>query len=339
MSKKLPILFLLLIGIFFSYKQFLEYSSLQKDGSIIVKDGYNINKIINEMKKNDYIKSERFTRYYYYFYTKLLYGKKITILSGEYEIKNGQLFNKIIQNFIDKKVISRKITIPEGLMVVEIIKLINNEDCLYGEKLSKENINTPEGYLMPDTYYFSCGDSKTSIINRMKNSMDEYLSSVWDDRDINLMAKAIIDKYDAIILASIIEREGKDKDELKLISSVIHNRLKKRMRIQSCATVEYEITRGEYKLPRVIKIDDIDLKGDFNTYQIYGLPKTAISCPGRNAIYATLHPDNNDYLFFMLQPDLIHHKFSKDFEQHKRNKFNSINTRNKMNIKNERVAG
>lgn len=231
---------------------------------------------------------------------------KNKILTGEYKISKGETILSVIIKMIEGKRVIRKLTIPEGYTVKMILEVIQNNNLLFGN-FSRQ---PKEGSLMPNTYFYYFGDSKDSILQKMKNQMDKLKSKLSQMNKTNM-------KFDDILtLASIIEKESGNANELNLISSVFHNRLAIKMRLQSDPTVVYGISNGYGKLKRKLTRKDLWFESPYNTYRNAGIPPTPICCPGENAIMAAMNPLKTDFLYFVANKNLTGHVFSKDYNSH-----------------------
>ena len=225
---------------------------------------------------------------------------KDKICTGEYEIQRGESVISVIDKMLSKKKVIRKLTIPEGYTVKRILEVVNNNKLLFGSITDQY----AEASLAPKTYFYSFGDSKDSMLQKMKNQME------------------VIKKKFASLnktLASIIEKESGKKDELALISSVFHNRLAIKMRLQSDPTVIYAITDGYGKMERNLTRKDLWVQSSYNTYRNAGLPPTPICCPGENAIVAAMHPQSTEFMYFVANEDHTGHVFAKDYKSHLKN--------------------
>ena len=245
----------------------------------------------------------------FYFIEKLPILKS-KIDTGEYEIQYGEnVFSVINKMFLGKKVI-RKLTIPEGYTVKRIVEVLNSNKFLFGEISGCE---IKEGELSPNTYFYTFGDSKISIINKMRNQMAVVRSKYYKQNKTNLSFDEVV------ILASIIEKESGNFDEQPLISSVFHNRLAIGMRLQSDPTVIYALTDGYGIMERKITRKDLLFSSPYNTYRNAGLPPAPICCPGENAIKAVLNPKETNYMFFVAKADHSGHIFAKEYKEHLKN--------------------
>ena len=147
----------------------------------------------------------------------------------------------------------------------------------------------------------------------MKDSMSKVIDELWENRNINIPIKT---KEEAIILASIVEKETGVSHERPKIASVFINRLKKGMKLQSDPTIVYSFTKGDKDLERVIYRSDIRNKSRFNTYHIYGLPPTPICNPGIESIKSVLNPLETNYLYFVASTKNSGHEFSTNLREH-----------------------
>ena len=168
----------------------------------------------------------------------------------------------------------------------------------------------PEGLFYPDTYSFPRGTTDADFLRRAYQVMQQHLEREWSQRDADLPLNS---SYEALTLASIIEKETGASFERPLISSVFHNRLKKKMRLESDPTVIYGIKNFDGNLTR----KHLKTHTPYNTYKIRGLPVGPIANPGRASLEAALFPDDTAYLYFVSKKDSTHH-FSKNLKEHNR---------------------
>lgn len=225
-------------------------------------------------------------------------GTEIAIKAGEYAIPAHASIRDILDQLVEGKVLSYKITLPEGRTTAQLLKVIAADETLTGEM---PQTDPPEGSLLPDTYLYARGTTRKDLIERMQRAQEELLARLWPARQKDLPIKT---PQEAIILASIVEKETARADERPQIAALFTTRLKKGMRLQSDPTIIYGISKGEplrnkRGQRRTLYRSEIDRKTDWNTYQIDGLPKTPICNPGRDAIAAVLDPPETEYLFFV----------------------------------------
>ena len=239
------------------------------------------------------------------------------IKAGEYELEPGLNISQTLALLIEGKAIQYKITIPEGRTVAQALRLIEANDLLVGDL--PEDL-PPEGSLLPDTYFFGRGMSRVDLIAQMAKAQDDLLAELWKTRQEDLPLSS---PEDAVILASIVEKETGRLDEQPLVAGLFVGRLKVGMRLQSDPTIIYAVSRGEplrnerTGKRRRIRRSEINAVNDWNTYQIDGLPKTPICNPGRNATAAVLDPPSTVYVFFV-GDGKGGHLFAKTNAEHER---------------------
>ena len=237
---------------------------------------------------------------------------KDQLKAGEYEFHPGQTVLDIADVLHEGKGIIRQFTVPEGLTSYEVTSLLQTATGLTGTIT-----NVPdEGTLLPETYNYSFGDTRASLIERMQRDAQTILNDLWEKRAENLPLKS---PREAVILASIVEKEtGKLADERGLVASVFINRLRLGMPLQSDPTVIYALTNGSGTLGRKLTRADLVTPSPMNTYVNAGLPPTPITNPGRAALEAVLHPQNSDYIYFVAN-GTGGHAFAKTLDEHNKN--------------------
>lgn len=237
-----------------------------------------------------------------------LYGLDKTLKAGEYEFTPSESLFSVMTQIGNGEVIYRKITLAEGLTAKQMLDIIANEEMLSG----KITLVVREGEMLPETYSFVRGDPKDSVIIRAKQAMKNAINEIWNNRAANTPLK---NKYELLILASIVEKETGLPQERGLVASVFTNRLKKGMRLQTDPTVIYALTSGQTDLGRLLNKKDLSFDSPYNTYVYYGLPPTPICSPGVASIYAAAHPEVSDYLYFVASGK-GGHNFSSNLRQH-----------------------
>lgn len=218
--------------------------------------------------------------------------KTAELKAGSYEFKKNVSMREVVDILVEGKSVVAKITIPEGLTSQQIVERLKASDALTGEIAAIP----AEGTLLPDTYVFTRGTAREDLIERMQAEHVKFVAAAWEKRVQGLPFQTL---PQAIIMASIIEKETGRADEREKVAAVFVNRLRKNMRLQSDPTIIYGIAGGQGPLGRPIMRSDIDQKTAFNTYQIDGLPPTPISNPGRLAIEATLNPAQTNDIYFV----------------------------------------
>jgi UPF0755 protein len=247
-----------------------------------------------------------------------LSGKANNIKAGEYQLEEGinalQLLNKLVAG----DVFYRRIRIQEGWTLLQALQAIQAHPYIEtsinianSEELQNvfDTDYYPEGMLFPDTYNFNSGITDREIIERAAKLMQEVLAEEWPRRAVGLPFET---PYEALILASIIEKETGQAGERDLIAGVFINRLNNKMRLQTDPTVIYGLGEDfDGDLTRA----HLQQMTPYNTYRINGLPPTPIALASRESIRAALNPALNDYLYFVAQGDGSHY-FSSTLEEH-----------------------
>lgn len=237
-------------------------------------------------------------------------GGEANLKAGEYAIPPAASMRDVYEILIDGQAILYPVTFAEGLTSAQIIRKITGIASIPGDAP-----NTPaEGTLLPETYMLPKSMTKTALVKKMRAEQEALVDALWKDRAIGLPIKS---KYEAIILASIVEKETGVNSERAHVAGVFINRLNKGIRLESDPTIIYGITGGE-KLGRGLRRSEIDRKTDWNTYQIPGLPKTPICNPGRAAIAAVLNPMETEDIFFVADGS-GGHAFAKTLREHNNN--------------------
>ncbi len=245
-------------------------------------------------------------------------GKETSAKAGEYLIKSSHTPADLIELFTRGNSILYSFTIIEGWTFKQLLQAIQKDTVL--EQTLNNNISeimaqisqadeNPEGCFLPDTYHFPRGTTDLDFLKRAYNTMQQKLSEEWARRDSNLPLKS---PYEALILASIIEKETGAAFERPLIAAAFIQRLKKGMRLQTDPTIIYGLGEG---FDGNIRYDDLKKDTPYNTYLHKGLTPTPIALPGIDAIRAALHPADSDALYFVSKGDGTH-KFSRTLEEH-----------------------
>ncbi|SHJ49628.1 endolytic transglycosylase MltG [Paramaledivibacter caminithermalis] len=331
---RMSLLIFLIICAYSGYQYFISLGfPVDKNSTdnilINIPKGASSSKIASILKDKNVIKNEL---YFKFISKQRKIGGKYQ--AGEYELNKAMNIDEIINKLIkgDIYVEAVKITIPEGFELKQIVdRLVNNDELNINReqlidiienkdfefKFLKEipkGKNRLEGFLFPDTYLFKKDISEEEIVFKMLNRFDEIFQNEYYKRakELDMSIK------DVITLASIIEREARVDKERKIISSVFHNRLKKDMLLQSCATVQYIL--GERK--QNLTYQDLEIDSQYNTYIYKGLPPKPIASPGKASIEAALYPDDTSYLYFVAKGDGSH-VFSRTYSEHLKAKNNN----------------
>jgi UPF0755 protein len=272
--------------------------------------------ITRSLKEKGVISSERL---FSFWATVLAVDKKIRWGHYRFELPLSQ--REILDQLVSGKGVFLRVTVPEGLTVKEIADLLDKEEVIKKQELLAEARNPEllgqlelegrglEGYLFPDTYYFSPGTSAREILLAMGNQFRRKLTP-----GMQKQSQAMgFDTHQIVTLASVIEKETGNDAERPLISAVFHNRLKNRMPLQSDPTVIYSLDDFSGDLKR----KDLQNRSPYNTYQFAGLPPGPICNPGLSSLNAALDPAPVPYLYFVSKNDGSH-IFSVTLDEHNR---------------------
>jgi UPF0755 protein len=237
-----------------------------------------------------------------------LSGERASIKAGDYEIKRNATLRQVLDTLVEGRAILLKVTIPEGLTSQQIVERLKAETQLTGDIAQIP----AEGTLLPDTYKFSRGMSRQEMVDRMQAEHQKVLAALWEKRQKDLPVRTA---EQAMVLASIIEKETGRADERDKVAAVFVNRLRAKMRLQSDPTIIYGLVGGQGSLGRPITRADIDSRTPYNTYQIDGLPPGPICNPGRASIEATLNPAKTADLYFVADGS-GGHVFTSNLKEH-----------------------
>ena len=233
-----------------------------------------------------------------------------SLKAGEFTVPAEASLREVLTVLKEGKSILYPFTAPEGLTSAQIMRAMGGVETLTGD-----TPETPaEGSLLPETYMTPRGMSKSALVAKMQKAQKDLVDELWETRQEDLPIKT---KEEAIILASIVEKETGVTSERDQVAGVFINRLNMGMRIQSDPTIIYGVSGGE-PLGRGIRQSEIDKVTDWNTYQMDGLPKTPICNPGREAIAAVLQPAETKYIYFVAD-GTGGHIFGKTLREHNNN--------------------
>lgn len=304
---------------------FLGYQFLSSRPSEIAQDvvyevspGKGFNSIAAELEQKGLIRNAFFFTAY-----ARLRGDRARVKVGEYLLRTNMVPSEVLSTITSGKSIARSFTVSEGLSIYEIAELYQKEGFGTAEEFLRwvrdpqfiksqlgENQISLEGYLFPETYMLTkYTDTKTLIANMVRRFLYVY-NEVIPQAEVQGWTR-----HQVVTLASIIEKETGAPEERPTISSVFHNRLAKRMRLQTDPTVIYGKADLSGKIEINITRADLTTPTRYNTYVIYGLPPGPIANPGKEALLAAVKPAMSDYLFFVSQNDGTH-IFSEDYAGH-----------------------
>jgi UPF0755 protein len=234
------------------------------------------------------------------------------IKAGEYEVPAHISMAALVDLLQSGKVVQRRLTVPEGATTAEIVELVRKTEALSGDI----TLSVAEGDLLPETYFYSRDDTRDSVLLRMKEAMEKTLDEAWRKRAAGLPYAS---KRDALILASIIEKETAVGAERTKVAAVYVNRLRIKMRLESDPTTIYGVTNGKGMQGRELSRTDLQSSSPYNTYVAAGLPPGPICNPGRASILAAVAPAPRDRSLYFVADGQGGHAFAANIYEHNRN--------------------
>ena len=307
-------------SVYWAKNQYQNEGPLESDINFEVKKGDRFRNVSSELEKLGIINNSTI------FNVWARYAKQDDNLKfGNYLIPRKSSMFDVLSLITSGRAISEQITFPEGFTSYQIVERLKSNLELEGE-IGPLPI---EGSLAPNTYSYQKGDSRRNILRKMSEIQSNILDTAWKLRSQDLPFDT---KKDAIIIASIIEKETSQINELKLVSGVIMNRLRSGIPLGMDSTIVYEFTDGNPKNMRSIKQSDLEKNTKYNTRKFSGLPPSAIGNPGKLAIEAALNPATTDFLFFVAD-GTGGHAFAKTLKEHNQNvqKWRKIEKEGKSN--------
>ena len=219
-----------------------------------------------------------------------VFGGGKPIQAGEFEFPARASHSQILEMLQQGKTLQRLVTIPEGLPSVFVQERLMAADALTG------SVEVPaEGSVLPDSYAYQRGETRQAVLARMQAAMTRTLDKLWPERSAESIVSS---REEAIILASVVEKETAKPSERTMVAGVYTNRLRMGMPLQADPTIIYPITRGR-PLGRQIRRSEIEARNGYNTYSMRGLPVGPIANPGRASIEAVLKPARTEALYFV----------------------------------------
>lgn len=288
------------------YRTVLAPGPLQESRTIVVPRGSGLREIARRLEANGVIEHPRLFAVFAW-----LEGAQTDLRAGEYAFDAGASMRDVLDLLREGRTVVRRVTLAEGLTSIEMVVLLNEAEGLEG----KITAAPPDGSLLPDTYHYSLGDSRQDILDRMSKAMQTVLAELWEKRMPGL---PIATPEEAVILASIVEKETAVPEERARVAAVFINRLRKGMRLESDPTVVYGLTGGTGPLGRRLFRGDLKKDHAYNTYRIKGLPPGPIANPGRDSLAAVMDPMDTEELYFVAD-GTGGHVFAKTLEEHNRN--------------------
>ncbi len=286
---------------------------------ITVKRGASAGQIANILHRGGIIEHPLMFKY-----LALLGGLNRKLKAGRYRFDYPLSVWEALDKIHSGAVVYHKVTIPEGLTMIQIAGILANEAGADSQTLIKAFRDTAlmnsygikaaslEGYLFPETYDFEWGSSAEIIVQRLVESFFRNIPSEWNIE----ITRRKLSLHQIVMMASLIEREAVLDVERPVVASVFYNRLKARRPLESCASVEYILPRHKN---RRLTYNDLEIDSPYNTYRHPGLPPGPICNPGKKSIEAAIYPAQTKYLYFVSKGDGSH-IFTKTLEEHNRAK-------------------
>jgi UPF0755 protein len=290
----------------FAWQSFEAPGPLQRQVVVDIRPRTGLAEIAEQLQRENIIEDE-----FVFMGGVILNNLNKDLKAGEFAIPPRASMRDVMEIIVEGKAILYAITIPEGWTSYQIVDKINADPILTGDPVPVP----AEGVLLPETYSVQRGTDRSEVIAQMRDAHDRLMDRLWAQRAADLPFST---REEAVILASIVEKETGRPEERPVVASVFVNRLRRGMRLQSDPTIIYGITRGKDPLDRPIQQSDIDQQTPYNTYQVSGLPPTPIANPGRASLEATLEPAKTDYVFFVAD-GTGGHVFASSLAEHTRN--------------------
>lgn len=276
----------------------------EREVTVIIKPGSSIRLAAGQLEKGGVIRSaDAFVN------RARIFGATSTIKAGEFLIPAHASNSEVLSILTGGKTVQRMVTVPEGMPSIMVY-----ERLMANERLTGDIPIPAEGSILPDSYAFQKGEARAAVVMRMQKAMQKAIDELWPERSRDTVVKT---PQQAIVLASIVEKETSKKSELRMVAGVYSNRLRTGMMLQADPTIIYPITKGK-PLGRRIRQSEISAVNDYNTYSMVGLPKGPIANPSRAAIEAVLNPEKTDYLFFVADGK-GGHIFAETLQEHNAN--------------------
>mgnify|MGYP000637955958 FL=1 len=278
-----------------------------------VESGSSISDVAKELSDKRLIKSKLFFKSL----SKFL-GANKKLKSGYYQISPNMSILAFLDNISNGSVLTTKVTLIEGKTIKYYFEQLSLDPSLESkgsleDVMQSIGVKAPyDGWFFPETYNFNYGESVENVLRRSYKEMQQKVSDLWINRDKGLPLKS---PYDAIILASLIENETALDNEKTLIAGVFIRRINEGMRLQADPTVIYAL--GDTYTPPLKKAD-LKIDSLYNTYRNKGLPPGAISSVSYQSLYAALHPEKGNDLYFVSKKDGSH-AFAPSYKEHKEN--------------------
>lgn len=303
------LLFFIALGILLAGKFYfwsVAEGPCEEEVHVVIPKGANFNLVAAKLEENGVIDKQWLLKI-----AARILGSDKTLKAGEYLFEPKVSILDVLKKISSGDIYYRRLTLPEGLTTTQMLDLIAAEAGLSGEI----SLLPKEGDLLPETYTFSFGDSRDSMVLQAMQAMEKVKKEAWASRAENLPIKS---PEEMMVLASVIEKETGLPEERGLVAAVFVNRLQKGMKLQTDPSVIYALTMGKKELGRSLTRKDLEVDSPYNTYKYYGLPPMPICNPGKDSIMAAVHPEESKYLYFVASGN-GGHNFATNLAEHNLN--------------------
>jgi UPF0755 protein len=275
-----------------------------KATTVILERGSGLSSIANELEEAGVVRSAPL-----FMLVARLNGAAGDLKAGEYAFESRASLTSVLDKIRRGRIVRHFVTIPEGVTSEMAVEILMRSPVLEGSAPAPA-----EGTLLPETYDVQRGEDRAAVLARMSADHDRVLAELWTKRDRSIPVDT---PREAVILASIVEKETGIRSERPRVAAVFVNRLRKGMRLETDPTVIYGVSGGR-PLGRGLRRSELQTPTPYNTYLIAGLPPGPIANPGREALAAVMNPPKTDELFFVAD-GTGGHVFAKTFDEHLRN--------------------
>ncbi len=302
----------MVVAAFALWSWFFLYST-PEDVEVVIPRGLTLAATAEVLEEKGVVRSALALRLYF-----LWHGTDSRVVAGEYRFPAGVTLGDVHRMLVEGRVVTHRVSIPEGLTIEQTARLLEEKgvvpskefiaaarDPALARRLLGVEVSSLEGYLYPDTYAFAHGVGARAVIRRMVSRFKEVYASLHHP-------PTALSRHEIVTIASIIEKETSAPEERPLISAVIHNRLRRGMKLECDPTVIYGLGAG---FDGNLRRSDLESDNPYNTYVHAGLPPGPIANPGRASLEAALNPAPVDYLFFVSMGN-GRHKFSRTYREH-----------------------
>ena len=288
---------------------------LQPEGAVLtIRPGESLHQVLRRLANQGWITRARWVGL-----IAQVLGLDKQIKAGEFFVESQMAVSDLLTQLAKGEVLQYSVTLPEGINLGEALSLLHGHDKLaqtppatlaLSLRQMSAGAETAEGWFLPETWSFTAGDRDVDILLRAHDAMQRLLAQLWAERDLEMPLRT---PYEALILASIVEKETGAPAERQQIAGVFLRRLTKGMRLQTDPTVIYGL--GDVYDGNLRRTHLRDTTNIYNTYVISGLPPTPIALPGEAALRAVFSPDRSDTLYFVAKGDGTH-AFSRSLTEH-----------------------